>query len=172
MSVKSVELKKSFPRSHTFLYHYKHQGLDSLIRSVSRVTTALSKVSSVFQLVSFLVVCSDMISKRFCLVAFFVSVKPSSVCIHLSWPVGIQSVVHGVRSRLFCEHKLALYLLRSILVLTFICLRATLPYDVAHRVVRSWRQNSFGCFSRWPWNTLRNRMCGVACSRMEWREAR
>jgi hypothetical protein len=44
--------------------------------------------------------------------------------------------------------------------LTFICLRATLlSYDVAHRTVRSWRQNSFGCFSRWPWNTLRNRMC-------------
>jgi hypothetical protein len=43
--------------------------------------------------------------------------------------------------------------------LTFICLRATsLSYDVAHRNVRSWRQNSFRCFSRWPWNTLRNRI--------------
>jgi hypothetical protein len=52
--------------------------------------------------------------------------------------------------------------------LTFICLRATLSYDVAHRIVRSWRQNSFGCFLRWPWNTLRNRMCGVACCRKEW----
>jgi hypothetical protein len=44
--------------------------------------------------------------------------------------------------------------------LTFICLRdTTLSYDVAHRTVRSWRQNSFDWFSRWPWNTLRNRMC-------------
>jgi hypothetical protein len=44
--------------------------------------------------------------------------------------------------------------------LTFICLRDTsLSYDVAHRTVRSWRQNSFGCFSRWPWNTLSNRTC-------------
>jgi hypothetical protein len=57
-------------------------------------------------------------------------------------------------------------------LLTFICLRATtLSYDVAHRTVRSWRQNSFGCFSHWPWNTLRNYMCGVACCRKEWGEA-
>jgi hypothetical protein len=48
-------------------------------------------------------------------------------------------------------------------ILTFICLRATiLSYDVAHRAVRSWRQNSFGCFSHWPWNTLRNYICGVS----------
>jgi hypothetical protein len=40
--------------------HHKHQGLDPLIRSVSRVTTVLAKVSSIFQLF-FLVVCSDMI---------------------------------------------------------------------------------------------------------------
>jgi hypothetical protein len=53
-------------------------------------------------------------------------------------------------------------------ILTFICFRATLSYDVAHRTVSSWRQNSFGCFSRWPWNTLRNCMCGVACCRKEW----
>jgi hypothetical protein len=54
-------------------------------------------------------------------------------------------------------------------VLTFICLRATfLSYDVAHPAVRSWRQNSFRCFSRWPWNVLRNRMCGDACCRKEW----
>ena len=46
-------------------HHHKHQGLDLLIRSVSKVTTALSNVSSVFQLFSFLVVCSSMISKGF-----------------------------------------------------------------------------------------------------------
>jgi hypothetical protein len=85
---------------------HKHQALNNpLIHSVSRVTTALSNVSSVFQLFSFLVFCSDMISKGFGLVAFFASVKASSVCIHLSCLVCIQSVVHGVRSRLFCGNK-------------------------------------------------------------------
>jgi len=83
----------------------KYQGLDSLIRSVSRVTTTLANVSSVFQLFPFLVVCSDMISKGCGLVAFFASVKASSVCIHLSCLVCIQSVVHGVRSRLICVWK-------------------------------------------------------------------
>ena len=88
-----------------FHHHHKHQGLDPLTRSVSRVTTALANVSSVFQLFSFLVVCSDMISKGIGLVAFFASVKDSFVCIHLSCLVCIQSVVHGVWSRLFCGHK-------------------------------------------------------------------
>jgi len=82
-------------------HHHKHQGLDPLIRSVSTVTTVLANVSSVFQLFFFLVVCSDMISKGFGLVAFFAS----SVCIHLSCLVCIQSVVHGVWSCLFCGHK-------------------------------------------------------------------
>jgi len=56
----------------------------SLIRSVSRVTTVLAKVSPVFQMSSFLVVCSGMISTRFGFVAFFASVTASSVCIHIS----------------------------------------------------------------------------------------
>jgi hypothetical protein len=86
-------------------HHHKHQGFDPLIRSVSIVTTALTNVSSVFQLFSFLVVCSDMISKGFGLVVFFASVKAGSVCIHVSCLVCIQSVVHGVWSRLFCGHK-------------------------------------------------------------------
>jgi hypothetical protein len=91
---------------HDFHHHYhKHQGLDRLICCVSRFTTVLANVSLVFQLFFFLMVCSDMISKGFGLVAFFASVKTSSVCIHLSCPVCIQSVVHGVRSRLFCGHK-------------------------------------------------------------------
>jgi len=55
-----------------------------LIRSVYRVTAARANASSVFQLFSFLVVCSSMTSKVFGLVAFFASVKASSVCIHLS----------------------------------------------------------------------------------------
>ena len=46
----------------------------SVIRSVSRFTTALPNVSSVFQLFSFLVVCSDMISTGSGFVAFFASV--------------------------------------------------------------------------------------------------
>jgi len=61
----------------------KHQGLDPLIRSVSKVTTTLSDVSSVFQLFSFLVACSSTISKGFGFVASFASVETSSVCIHL-----------------------------------------------------------------------------------------
>ena len=99
-----------YNRSRTLHHHHhyhQHQGLDPLIRSVSRVTctAALANVSSVFQLFSFLVVCGDMISKRFGFVAFFASVKASSVCIRLSCLVCIQSVVHGVWSRLFCGHK-------------------------------------------------------------------
>jgi hypothetical protein len=65
-------------------HHHKHQGLDSLIPSVSRATVALSNVSSIFQLFSFLVVCSGMISRGFGFVAFFASVKASLVCIYLS----------------------------------------------------------------------------------------
>jgi len=65
-------------------HHHKYQGLDPLIRSVSRVTAACANASSVFQLFSFLVVCSGMISNGIGFVAFFASVKASSVCIHLS----------------------------------------------------------------------------------------
>jgi len=65
-------------------HHHKHQVLDALIRSASRVTAACANASSVFQLFSFLVVCGGMISKGFGFVAFFASVKASSVCIHLS----------------------------------------------------------------------------------------
>jgi len=90
-----------FYRHHS----HKHQELDPLIRSVSRVTTALPNTSSVFQLFYFLVVCSDMISKGFGLVALFASVKASSVCIYVSYLVCIQSVVHDVRTRLFCGHE-------------------------------------------------------------------
>jgi len=64
--------------------NHKEQGLDPLIRSVSTVTAARANASSVFQLFSFLVVCSGMISKGFGFVSFFASVKASSVCIHLS----------------------------------------------------------------------------------------
>jgi len=62
---------------HNHHHHHKHQGLDSLIRSVSTVTATRANTSSVFQLFSFLVVCSGMISKRFGFVAFFASVKTS-----------------------------------------------------------------------------------------------
>ena len=69
---------------HHHHHHHKHQGLDLLIRSVSKVTPALYNVSSVFHLFSFLVVCSSMISKGFGFVAFFATVETSSVCTHLS----------------------------------------------------------------------------------------
>jgi len=96
---------KNNQQTHCNINQHKHQGFDLLIRSVCRVTSALANVSSVFQLFFFLVVCSDMTSKGLGLVAFFASVKASSVCIHLSCPVCTQSVVHGVRSRLFCGHE-------------------------------------------------------------------
>jgi hypothetical protein len=54
-------------------HHHKHQGLDPLIRSVSRITTAPANVSPVFQLFSFLVVCSGVILKEFGFVAFLLS---------------------------------------------------------------------------------------------------
>jgi hypothetical protein len=76
-----------------------------LARSVSRVTVALSIVSSVFQLISFLVGCSGIILKGFGFLAFFASVKASSFCIHLSCLVCSLSVVRGEWIRLFCGHK-------------------------------------------------------------------
>jgi len=70
---------------HHHHHHHQHQVSDPLIRSVSTVTAARDNVSSVFQLFSFLVVCSGVvISEGFSFVAFFASVKASSVCIHLS----------------------------------------------------------------------------------------
>ena len=60
-------------------HNHKHQGLDPLIHSISTVTVAHANASSVFQLFSFLVVCSVMISKGFGFVAFFASVKASSI---------------------------------------------------------------------------------------------
>ena len=65
-------------------HHHKHQGLDPLIRSVSRVKAARANASLVFQLFSFLVVCNGMISMGFRFVAFYASVKASTVYIHLS----------------------------------------------------------------------------------------
>ena len=72
------------PGNNNNNHHHKHQGLDPLIRSVSRVTAVRANASSVFQLFSFLVVCSGMISKGISFVAFFASVKASSVCNHLT----------------------------------------------------------------------------------------
>ena len=69
---------------HHHHHHHKHQRLDPLIRSVSKVTTAISNVSSVCQLFSFLVVCSSTISKGFGFVAFYPSFETSSIYIYLS----------------------------------------------------------------------------------------
>ena len=79
----SVRVSGRLRTSQKYHHHHKHQGLDTLIRSVSRVTAARANASSVFQFFSFLVVCSGMISKGLGFVAFFASVKASSVCIHL-----------------------------------------------------------------------------------------
>jgi hypothetical protein len=88
-----------------FHHHHKHPGLGHLDRSVSRVTVALSIVSSVSQLFSFLVGCSEMILKVFGFVAFFAGVNASSFCIHLSCLVCCLSVVRGEWSSLFCGHE-------------------------------------------------------------------
>jgi hypothetical protein len=86
-------------------HHHKHPGLGHLARSVSRVTVALSIVSSVSQLVSFLVDCSEIILKEFGFVAFFAGLKASSFCIHLFCLVCCLSVVRGEWSPLFCGRK-------------------------------------------------------------------
>jgi hypothetical protein len=86
-------------------HHHKHPELGHLARFVSRVTVALSIVSSVSQMFSFLVGCSEMILKGFGFVAFFAGVKASSFSIHLSCLVCCLSVVRGEWSRLFCGHK-------------------------------------------------------------------
>jgi len=75
---------RSIPSIKHIHHHHKHQGLNPLIRSVSTVTAARANASLIFQLFSFLVVCSGMISKGFGFVAYFASVKTSSVCIRLS----------------------------------------------------------------------------------------
>ena len=75
--------------------HHKHPCLGHLTRSVSRVTAALSIASSVSQLFSFLVGCRGMISSGFGFVVFFVCVRASSFCIHLSCLVCSLSVVRG-----------------------------------------------------------------------------
>jgi len=62
---------KGFDDDDHHHHHHKHQGLDPLIRSVSRVTAACAKATSIFQLFSFLVVSSGMISNGFGFVAFF-----------------------------------------------------------------------------------------------------
>jgi len=68
---------------HYHHHHNKHQGLDPLIRSVSRVIAARANASSVFQLFFFLVVCSGMIWKGFGFVAFYVLKPVPSVFIYL-----------------------------------------------------------------------------------------
>jgi hypothetical protein len=73
-------------------HHHQHPGLGHLARSVSRVTVALSIVSLVSQLFSFLVGCSGIILKEFGFVAFFACVKASSICIHLSCLVLLKAI--------------------------------------------------------------------------------
>jgi hypothetical protein len=52
-------------------HYHKHPGLDHLARSVSIFTVALSIVSSVSQLISFLLGCCGLLLKGFGFVAFF-----------------------------------------------------------------------------------------------------
>jgi len=80
----SVDSTDPWPRWDPVLIIIITKDWTSLIRPASRVTTVLANVSSVFQLFSFLVICSGMISKGFGFVTFFARVNASSVCIHLS----------------------------------------------------------------------------------------
>jgi hypothetical protein len=86
-------------------HHHKHPGLRHLARSVSRVKVALSIVSLVSQLFSFLVGCKNMILKGFGFVAFFAGIKASYFCINPSCLICSLSVVRGEWNRLFCRHK-------------------------------------------------------------------
>ena len=73
-----MELVDEYNHPH---HHHKHQGLDPLIRSVSRDIAALANVFQVVQLIFFLAVCSCKILQGFGFVAFFVSVDATSFCI-------------------------------------------------------------------------------------------
>ena len=81
-------------------HHHKHPGLGHLARSVSRVTVALSIVSSVSQLFSFLVGCSGMILKGFGFVAFFCKCK-SQFRLYSSILSSMQSVGSSQRMESF-----------------------------------------------------------------------
>jgi hypothetical protein len=89
-----------------FIHHrHKHPGLGHLAHSISRVTVALSIISLVSQLFSFIVGCGGVILNGFGFVTFFAVVKASSFCIHLSCLVCSLSVVCGEWSHLICGHK-------------------------------------------------------------------
>jgi hypothetical protein len=101
----NILLEQLFCASVGNHHHHKHPVLGHSARSVSRVTVVLSIVSSVSQLFSFLVGCSEMILKGFGFLAFFAGVKASSFCVHLSCLICCLSVGRGEWSRLFCGHK-------------------------------------------------------------------
>jgi hypothetical protein len=105
LTVLPDRLHHLFQYHHHHHHHHKHPELGHLARSVSWGTVALSIVSSVSQLFSFLVGCSGTILKGFGFVAFVAGVKAGSFCIHLSCLVCSLSVVRGEWSRLFCGHK-------------------------------------------------------------------
>jgi hypothetical protein len=103
--VGNTKLLKHRKHHHHHHHHHKHPGLGHLARSVSRVTVAISIVSSVSQLFSFPVGCSGMILKGFGFVAFFAGVKASFFCIYLYFLICCLSVVRGEWCRLLCRHR-------------------------------------------------------------------
>ena len=131
------------------IHHHKYQGLDTLIRSVYKVTTALSNVSSVFQLFSFLVVCSSMILKGFGFVVFFARVETSSV---YSFILSSMPVICRSR-RLSCGHKgcsLPEVSITSFLPLqffVFVRLLETKNWSGRNEVIESNIQHIFLCIS-------------------------
>jgi hypothetical protein len=106
-------------------HHHKHPGLGHLDPFVSRATVALSIVSSVSQLSSFLVDCSGMILKGFGIVAFSAGVKASSFCIHLScWKKILYLNLLNILQNLFILNKT-----RFTLYVTFPFRRGTSPFS-------------------------------------------
>jgi hypothetical protein len=133
--------------------------MDPSIRFVSRFTAAFANVSSVFQLFSFPVVCSGMISKGFGFVVFFASVETSSVYIRLSGLVCLWSAVRGVCSRLFCGHKeciLPEVSITSFLSLQFfVFVRLLESSFLTH--IKMWVKPVCFIFSKWfPFSLLKN----------------
>jgi len=62
----STAMLGTYTNEQTHHHHHKHQAFDPSICSISTVTAARANASSVFQLFSFLVVCSGMTSDRLC----------------------------------------------------------------------------------------------------------
>jgi hypothetical protein len=83
-----------------YYHHHKHPGLGHLARSVSRVKVALSILSLVSQLFSFLVGCKGMILKGFGFVAFYVLFVCKCVLPPGDNPIAVNKYIDIVKTEL------------------------------------------------------------------------